>query len=145
MKREHPSIWTGLALAAALAAGAAGAQEAAEPATLLGTSVIAQGVENKAPFEPAWKFPASVGSLVCWTEVKAAEAPTTIVFLWRHKDRDVYRSVQPVKRIPWRTWSRKDIPPSASGPWSVEIQDEKGAVLKTLGFMIEPASRPADR
>ncbi len=37
---------------------------------------------------------------------------------------------------PWRTWSKKTVPPDWTGAWHVEVRDAAGTVLKRIDFTV---------
>ena len=100
--------------------------------------VIALNVEDRAPVGENTGFPAGTDELVAWTRVTGA-ANTTIEHVWRHGQLERVIPLD-IGGSPWRTWSRKRIPPSGAGEWTVEVRDSEGNVLATRNFTIgEPA------
>ena len=125
---------TSFLVLAALAAGAAPAQE---PATAVSVeAVLARSVVDRVPQDTGTAFPADVGELVLWTRVTGAAAESAIHHVWMHGDQQVADIELRVGRSPWRTWSRKTVPPEWTGAWHVEVRDASGAVRKRIDFTI---------
>lgn len=126
MKRT--TIVTGLTLlAASQMPGAVSAQVTVE-------AEIAEAVTDMMPQNPGTDFPAEVGSVVCWTRVTGAEG-TEITHTWIHGEME-FPVTLAVSGSPWRTWSRKAIPPEWAGEWRVEIRDAEGNLLDTRSFTV---------
>ena len=138
--RNFPPGWVGFvgtAFAALILVGLV-------PATVAQSSgvtvdlVIALNVEDRAPVGENTEFPPNTGELVAWTRVTGA-ANTTIEHVWRHGQLERVIPLD-IGGSPWRTWSRKRIPPNGEGEWTVEVRDSEGNVLATKNFTIgEPA------
>ena len=109
----------------------------ATPSTLVVTeAVIAKGVVDRVPQDPASTFPGDVGQLNCWSKIQGATAGTTIHHVWFHGDTQVGDAKLTIGGSPWRTWSRKPVPAEATGAWHVEIRDESGSLLRRVDFTI---------
>jgi hypothetical protein len=63
-------------------------------------------------------------------------AGQTVNHVWFHGDTEVGNVPLSIGGSPWRTWSRKTIPPDATGAWHVEIRDAAGTVLKRIDFTV---------
>jgi hypothetical protein len=99
------------------------------------TAVICTEVTDRAPVGAAEKFPATVGRLMCFSEVKGATGK--VVHVWLHGDKEMASVELNIGGDRWRTWSSKNIMPDWKGAWKVEVRDEAGAVLATAAFTIE--------
>lgn len=99
------------------------------------TAIVCTGVEDRAPVGAAEKFPATVGQLYCFSEIKGGA--DKVVHVWYHDDREVRRTELPVKAARWRTWSTKNVPAAWTGQWKVEVEDAAGKVLATSSFVVE--------
>lgn len=120
-----------------LAAVAAGAAPAQEPAAAVGVeAVLARSVVDRLPQDTGTAFPADVGELVLWTRVTGAAAESAIHHVWLRGDQEVADIELHVGGSPWRTWSRKTIPADWTGAWHVEVRDAAGSVLKRIDFSI---------
>lgn len=99
------------------------------------TAVVCTGVENRAAVGAADRFPATVGSLACLSEVHGGSGK--IVHVWIHGDKEMASIELAVKGERWRTWSTKRILPEWTGPWRVEVRAGDGTVLAKAEFTIE--------
>jgi hypothetical protein len=100
------------------------------------TAVVARSVEEREPVGEATSFPADVGELACLTRVAGASGETSIQHVWFHGSEELARVRLAVRGSSWRTWSTKQILPSWTGAWKVEIQDADGNVLHTVSFTV---------
>jgi hypothetical protein len=110
------------------AAPAAAAVDVAE-------AVVARSVVDRQPQDTGTAFPADVGQLICWTKVTGAGG-AAIHHVWFHGDTQVGDVELQVGGSPWRTWSRKTVPPDWTGAWHVELHDAAGTVLKRIDFTV---------
>ena len=99
-------------------------------------AVLTDSVVNRMPADSGAAYPATVGSLVCFTKVSGGTAGTTIHHVWFHGDTQVGDVELQVAGSPWRTWSRKTVPADWTGAWHVEVRDASGAVLKRFDFTV---------
>src|SRR5439155_14647587 len=90
-------------------------------------------------------FTPDVGQVVCWTKLSGAPSgsETTIHHVWFHGDTQVSDVELHVSGSPWRTWSRKTVPPDWTGAWRVEVRDASGTVLKRIDFTVGQYGGPA--
>ncbi len=124
---NRQAMLAGLALLAALLPGVLSAQVTVE-------AEIAEAIVDMMPQNPGTDFASEVGAVVCWTRVVGAEG-SEIQHVWIHGDME-FPVTLAVNGSPWRTWSRKTIPPEWAGEWRVEIRDGQGNLLETLTFTI---------
>jgi hypothetical protein len=116
----------------------AAAPAAATPAAAVvdvAEAVVARSVVDRQPQDTGTAFPADVGQLICWTKVTGAGG-AAIHHVWFHGDTQVGDVELQVAGSPWRTWSRKTVPPDWTGAWHVEVRDAAGTVLKRLDFTV---------
>jgi hypothetical protein len=127
-----------LALVLTARAAAQDTTQAAAPASSLSVeeAVVARSVLDRVPQDTGTAFPADVGQLVFWTKVTGATSPSPIHHVWFHGDTQVGDVELTVSGSPWRTWSRKTVPPEWTGPWHVEVRDAMGAVLSRVDFTV---------
>src|SRR2546430_6497623 len=120
--------------AAAPAPAGAGA-----PATAIEVTegVVAKTVLDRQPQDTGSTFPADVGQVVCWTKLSGAEG-SSVHHVWFHGDTQVGDVELQVGGSPWRTWSKKSVPPDWTGAWHVEVRDAAGTVLKRFDFTVGP-------
>jgi hypothetical protein len=141
MKRIATILTLAVCTAPGLAAqdtSKAAAPAAAAPAATavdVAAAAVARSVVDRQPQDTATAFPADVGQLVCWTKVTGAGG-TAIHHVWFHGDTQVGDMELQVGGSPWRTWSRKTVPPDWTGAWHVEVRDAAGTVLKRIDFTV---------
>ncbi|MGC8916524.1 MAG: DUF2914 domain-containing protein [Thermoanaerobaculum sp.] len=99
------------------------------------TAVVCTGVENRTPQGEGKEFPATVGQLFCFSEVKNAQGSVTHV--WFYGDKEVARVELAAKGPRFRTWSKKRIVPSQTGSWRVEVHASDGTLLAEARFEIK--------
>ena len=121
--------------AAPAPAPAAPAAAPTAAAATVSEAVVAKTVTDRVPQDTGTTFPADVGQVACWTKVSGASG-TTIHHVWFHGDTQVGDVELQVGGSPWRTWSRKTVPPDWTGAWHVEVRDQEGKVLKRLDFTV---------
>jgi hypothetical protein len=120
----------GILVAAAIVAAAAIAI-----ADTTATAVVCTSISDRAPVGAADRFPASVGRLMCFSEVR--EGAGKVVHVWIRGDKEVFSIELRAQGPRWRTWSEKQILPEWTGPWRVEVRSLEGAVLAKAEFTIE--------
>lgn len=131
--------WMAAAAAALLAAAPARglAQQAAQETgpvvteAAVGTSVAERQLQGAAD-----SFPATVGTLYCFTKIGQTQAGATVEHVWYHGDVEVGRKQLNIGGSPWRTWSTKLIPADATGDWRVDVVAD-GKVLKSVPFKVQ--------
>ena len=119
-------------------AGFASAQvtpaKGAEQALGVQKIVVATSVDNRQPVGENTEFPASVGTLSCWTKIAAKTVPSTIKHVWYFGDKKVFEQPLEIKMPSTRTWSSKTV---KAGNWRVDVTDEAGAVLSSVSFTVK--------
>ena len=121
---------------AVLAAQDSTAPPVATPRLTVAQAVIAKSVVDRAPQDTGAAFPADVGQVVCWTKITDGDVGARIHHVWFHGDTEVGNVQLTVGGSPWRTWSRKSVPPDATGAWHVDIRDTSGSLLRRVDFSI---------
>ena len=120
-----------------LGAATVEAQEAqAAGAAVTAEAVLARSIVDRVPQDTGTAFPADVGELTLWTRVTGAAAESVIHHVWMRGDEQVADIELRIGGSPWRTWSRKTIPPDWTGAWHVEVRDAAGTVLQRIDFTI---------
>jgi len=99
--------------------------------------VIATSVENRQPVGTADHFPATIGTLYCFSRLVGAGENATVTHRWYHGDRKMAEVELPVRSGDWRTWSSKTLLPRWQGPWRVDIVDASGNLLQSVPFRLE--------
>jgi Protein of unknown function (DUF2914) len=139
MKRLGTILTLSLLAAPTLAAqDTTQAQTPATPGLEVSEAVVAKSVVDRAPQDTGSAFTPDVGQVVCWTKLSGAPSgsETTIHHVWFHGDTQVGDVELHVSGSPWRTWSRKTVPPDWTGAWRVEVRDASGTVLKRIDFTV---------
>lgn len=121
-------VMTGSLCAVHIAAQEA-AEETVEPSVTVNRAVFCTGVEEREPVGAAEEFPVDVGRIYCWTELMAAEPPSTVTHVWYHDDTKLYEVPLEVNYERTRTWSYKTILPDWTGEWRVEVVGADGVVI----------------
>lgn len=103
----------------------------------VGRLVVAGGIENHEPVNVSEKLPASAGTAYCFLEAKSVAQDTDAVFIWYRGDDTVARVSVPLGQgNRWRTYSSINTG-GIPGDWRVELQDNEGNVMGTVGFKVE--------
>lgn len=99
-------------------------------------AVICERVEDRAPTGIGEVYPAAVGKLYCFTQLKDIASEGKLYHIWYYGDKEMARVGLSLSPPQWRTWSSKIILPDWKGSWRVEVV-YGDHVLKTLAFAIE--------
>ncbi len=99
-------------------------------------SAIATAVADRQPVDNVTTVGADVGRVYCWTRVVGAQADVEIVHVWYRGDMEMARVPLRVGSSNWRTWSSKNIEPSWTGQWRVDVEAPDGTVLESLSFTV---------
>ena len=99
-------------------------------------AAVCRDVIDREPVDAGISFPASVGTLYCFTKITGAQSPTQITHAWYYGADELARVDLDVKSDSWRTWSSKIIRGYEVGSWRVDVLDPAGTVLKSLQFEI---------
>jgi len=105
------------------------------PSAVTVEAVLARTIVDRAPQDTGTAFPDSVGTIVLWMRATGADGQT-LHHVWFFGDTQVGDVPLTISGSPWRTWSRKTVPPEATGAWHVEIRDDAGTVLKRIDFTV---------
>jgi hypothetical protein len=110
----------------------------AAPSLTVEEAALARSVIDRQPQDTGSMFPAEVGEIAFWTKVSGGQpgVETTIRHVWFHGDTEVGNVELRVGGSPWRTWSRKTVPPEWTGAWHVEVRDAAGTVLRRVDFTV---------
>jgi hypothetical protein len=135
MKRIATILTLAICTAPGLAAQDTTKAAAPAAAATVAEAAVARSVVDRQPQDTGSAFPADVGQLICWTKVTGAGG-AAIHHVWFHGDTQVGDMELQVGGSPWRTWSRKTVPPDWTGAWHVEVRDAAGTVLKRLDFTV---------
>jgi hypothetical protein len=130
------ALSTLLALVVSGAAAVQAQETQAAGAAVTADAVLARSVVDRMPQDTGTAFPADVGELTLWTRVTGAAPESVIHHVWMRGDEQVADIELRIGGSPWRTWSRKTIPPDWTGAWHVEVRDAAGTVLQRIDFTI---------
>lgn len=100
-------------------------------------AATAKGVEKGGAIAPGSTFPADVGKVYLLNHIKGAMGEAAVKNIWYYKNTKVAEVSLKLKSDDWTTYSYVQIMPEQKGDWKVEIVDESGNVLKSLGFSVE--------
>lgn len=134
----------GTAAPAAAQADTTGAAETAPqaaqqpaPSVQVAAAVLTTGIRDHMPVDSLSRVPSDVGRVFLWTRITGAQDSTVVAHVWYRGDEQAASVQLPVRSPDWRTYSTKQILPSWTGPWHVEVVDANGNVLKTVTFQVE--------
>ena len=99
-------------------------------------AVITTAVEDRSPVDDIATVSSSVGRVYCWTRISGAEGELEIEHVWYMGDQEMVRVPLRVVGSNWRTWSSKNIEPSWTGVWRVDIVGPDGTVLESVSFTV---------
>lgn len=121
-----------------IAAAPMAAQEAAaqESGPTVDEGGVGTGVVDRALQGMAESFPATVGTVYCFTRIGHTQAGNTIEHVWYFNDQEVARKELNIGGSPWRTWSSKTVPVEATGNWRVDVM-AGGTVIKSYSFTVQ--------
>jgi hypothetical protein len=114
----------------------AAAGAAQETGPVVTEAAVGTGVADRQIQGASETFPATVGSVYCFTKIGKTQAGATIEHVWYHGDQEVARKQLTIGGSPWRTWSSKTIPPEATGDWRVDVVAD-GKVIKSVSFKVQ--------
>ena len=100
-------------------------------------AVVCQGVQNHQPVGANDVFPNGTTKIYCYNRVVGAAADTKITHNWYYKGNLKASVPLSVRSNNWRTWSSKNLDPSWSGEWMVEILSEDGSPLASIVFVVQ--------
>ena len=96
---------------------------------------IGKSIEAGNPVDTASSFGGDVGQIAGWSRVSGMAPGSKITHLWIH-GADSSRVELNIGGSPWRTYSRKTIPPGATGDWTLEVLGADGAKLASKTIKI---------
>lgn len=136
MRTQWMAAAAAVLLAAAPARGLAQQAAAQETGPVVTEAAVGTSVADRQLQGAADSFPATVGTLYCFTKIGQTQSGATIEHVWYHGDVEVGRKQLNIGGSPWRTWSSKLIPADATGDWRVDVvADSK--VLKSVSFKVQ--------
>ena len=134
MRRKHAVLLAvGLTLTAATAV-AAQEQMAKDAQPAVAEAVVTTDVMDRQPVDNMSAVNADVGRVYLWTRIVGGEGELEIEHVWYRGDQEMARVPLHVSGSNWRTWSSKNIEPSWTGEWRVDIVGPDGTVLDSVNF-----------
>jgi hypothetical protein len=106
---------------------------------------VARSVKKRLPRDISKTFGADSGVLWAWVKVKNRAAPSKVTMVWRREGK--VRSTVTLDvgvSSGWRTWSRKSIGPSDTGPWTVDVLTPDGKSIHRMKFQVEADAANVD-
>ncbi len=125
-----------LPLLALMARPAAAQEEAMGPGLEAAEAVLTTDVQDRQPVDDVSSVPADVGRVYLWTRISGAEDETQVEHVWYHGETEMARVPLMVRSANWRTWSSKNIEPSWTGEWRVDVVGPDGTVLRSVSFTV---------
>ncbi|MBH25006.1 MAG: hypothetical protein CMH57_11230 [Myxococcales bacterium] len=110
-------------------------------------ATLAANVEDRKPVGKGTRFTTDTDKVWAWIKVRnTGDGPSPVTMIWKHEGREIFSTDLKIGVSKgWRTWTRKTISDKQTGPWSVEVRDQEGKLLKTLKFRIEEPTKTAER
>jgi hypothetical protein len=99
-------------------------------------AVVTTAVAERQPVDNVADVSSSLGRVYCWTRISGAEAEIEVEHVWYMGDQEMARIPLRVAGNNWRTWSSKNIEPSWTGNWRVDVVGPDGAVLESVSFTV---------
>lgn len=99
-------------------------------------AVITTAVEDRQPLDDVATVAADVGSVYLWTRIAGAQGEIVVEHVWYWGEDEMARVQLSVAGSNWRTWSSKNIEPSWTGDWRVDIVGPDGTVLESVSFTV---------
>ncbi len=93
-------------------------------------------VENREPINRERAFSPDVGRVYLWTLIAGAGEPAKIKHVWYYGDKKMNKVKLDIAFEQTRTWSYKNILPSQTGDWYVDIIDCHGNLLRQVSFEV---------
>lgn len=114
-------------------------QEAAPGETLSPTlkkTVMCEGVQDGLPMGQTIVFDVSNGSAYCWSDFDPVAEDSIVYHQW-YRNGELVSSLKLAVHPPrWAAYSSLRLRQADVGPWSLNITNRDGDVLKTLRFSI---------
>ena len=98
---------------------------------------VCTSVEDRIPVGVDTSFSGDVEKLYCFTKISSNQDEGSIFHVWVHNDKVMARVELSYRSKVWRTWSSKNIEPSWSGKWRVDVESSDGTVLGSKEFEIK--------
>lgn len=115
----------------------ASSQEAAQAGAkaAMAEAAVGTSIENRTLAGAAESFPASTGTVYCFSRVTNAP-DSEIEHVWYKDDTEMGRVKLQVGGSPWRTYSSKKLGENPAGEWRCDVVHD-GKVLQSAKFRVE--------
>jgi hypothetical protein len=142
MNRRRWFLHTALVFSFLMASGTAAAEQ--DPmwpvpggvVLTLERAVMCESIEAFLPKNQGVIFSISVGRVLCFSAFSVVPRETVIYHNWYRKDQLASRRKLTLKPPNWSSFSGIQLREADTGPWRVDITDERGNTIKTLRFSI---------
>ena len=135
MRRQRVVLLTVGLLLAGVTAVAAQEQMSQGSGPVVAEATLTTGVLDRQPVDNLTTVDADVRRIYLWTRVVGAEGEVQLEHVWYRGDDEMARVPLRISGSNWRTWSSKNIEPSWTGEWRVEVVGPDGTVLETVKFV----------
>ncbi len=99
--------------------------------------VIAGSIEDREPVGVVNTFSSATEKVYCFLKATDIMEDSTISFVWYYEEKEMARVELPLKQgASWRTYSSKKLA-GLKGTWQVVLQDDEGAIIRTVEFSVE--------
>ena len=140
MRRQHVALLTVCLLFAGVTAVQAQEPEAAphDAGSQLAAAeaMITTTVMERQPADEVTNVPADIGRVYFWTRITGAEGEIQLEHVWYHGEDEMARVPLNIAAANWRTWSSKNIEPTWTGDWRVDVVAPDGSVVKSVSFSV---------
>ena len=99
---------------------------------------ICKYIKKRTPVGSDVIFSNNVDSLYCYTRIQNKGKKREVKHIWYYEDRMMTQVRYNVRKSnTFRSWTRKTIYPHQVGKWRVDIHDNNGTIIGSLGFEIK--------
>jgi len=99
--------------------------------------VFCAAIKDRSPAGVADTFPADIYSVYCFTRLAGTRGATAIKHAWYRGGTKAGDVGLAVTRLPWRTWSTKEMHKEWKGDWRVDVLGPDGTVLASKKFFLK--------
>jgi len=99
--------------------------------------VVCAAVRDRVPAGVADTFPSDIFGVYCYTRLVGARGGTTVKHVWFHGETKMGEISLPVRSLPWRTWSIKEMREDWKGDWRVDLVASDGTVIASKKFFMK--------
>jgi hypothetical protein len=99
--------------------------------------VFCAAIKDRSPAGVADTFPADIYGVYCFTRLTGTRGATAIKHAWYRRGTKAGDVGLAVTRLPWRTWSTKEMRKEWKGDWRVDVLGPDGTVLASKKFFLK--------